>query len=292
MIAADGRASRIKANQMNKAVLLASLGMAAAAVASGAQADSLAPGDERFKFVAGWFLPAFGTDVRFDGEASEGDDVNLDDDLGLDRDQSGALLGFEWRIADRHRLGASWSSFSQNGERVFDEELTIGDETFPVDAVVRTDWSLDLIPITYSYSFIKNEKNEFAGTFGIHLDRVSLRLRAETSVSGEILDLQSDHSADLPLPLIGVRYDHHFSDTWSAGIGASYFSIEFGESTLDAKGSLYSVRGYAEYRFQGRYGAGIAIDAFKLDLEAEKNNFSGGYEYDYWGPQLYLIARF
>jgi hypothetical protein len=277
---------------MKKAVLFVSLGMAAAASPGAQAADSLAPGDERFKFVAGWFLPAFGTDVRFDGEASEGDDVNLDNDLGLDRDQSGALLGFEWRIADRHRLGANWSSFSQNGTRVFDEELTIGDETFPIDAVVRTDWSLDLIPITYSYSFIKNEKNEFAGTFGIHLDRVSLRVRAETSVTGEVLDLQSDHSADLPLPLLGLRYDHHFSDSWSAGIGASYFTIEFGESTLDAEGSLYSVRGYAEYRFRGRYGAGIAVDAFKLDLEATKNNFSGGYEYDYWGPQIYLIARF
>jgi hypothetical protein len=277
---------------MMKAILLASMGLAGAAAASGAVADSLAPGDERFKFVAGWFLPAFGTDVRFDGEASQGDDVNLDDDLGLDRDQSGALLGFEWRMADRHRLGANWSSFSQNGTRVFDEELTIGDETFPIDAVVRTNWSLDLIPITYSYSFIKNEKNEFAGTFGIHLDRVSLRLRAETSVSGGVLDLQSDHSADLPLPLLGLRYDHHFSDSWSAGIGASYFTIEFGESTLDAEGSLYSVKAYAEYRFRGRYGAGIAIDAFKLDLEASKNSFSGGYEYDYWGPQIYLIARF
>ncbi len=275
---------------MNKAVLLVSLGMAAAS--PGAQADSRAPGDARFKFGAGWLLPAFGTDVRFDGEASDGDDINLDDDLGLDRDQSGALLGFEWRIADRHRLGASWSSFSQNGERVFDEELTIGDETFPIDAVVRTNWSLDLIPITYSYSFIQNEKNELAGTFGIHLDRVSLRVRAETSVTGEVLDLQSDHSADLPLPLLGLRYDHHFSDTWSAGVAASYFTIEFGESTLDAEGSLYNAKAYVEYRFQGRYGAGFAIDAFKLDLEATKNNFSGGYEYDYWGPQLYLIARF
>lgn len=276
---------------MNKTVLLVSLGMAAAAT-SGAKADSLAPGDERFKFVAGWFLPAFGTDVRLDGEGTEGDDVSLDDDLGLDGDQSGALLGFEWRIADRHRLGVNWSSFSQNGTRVFDEELTIGDETFPVDAVVRTNWSLDLIPITYSYSFIQNEKNELAGTFGIHLDRISLRLRAETSVSGDVLDLETDHSADLPLPLLGLRYDHHFSDSWSAGIGASYFTIEFGEDTLDARGSLYNFKAYAEYRLQGRYGAGIAIDAFKLDLEADKNNFSGGYEYDYWGPQIYLIARF
>ena len=32
--------------------------------AASASADTLKPGDERFKFVAGWFLPAFDTDVR------------------------------------------------------------------------------------------------------------------------------------------------------------------------------------------------------------------------------------
>jgi hypothetical protein len=278
----------------HRAIRLATAGFGTLAILAsmGASADSLKPGDEKFKFVAGWFLPSFGTDVRFDGTTEAGDDVNLDDDLGIDRDQSGVLLGFEWRMADRHRLGASWSSFSQNGERVFDEELTIGDETFPVNAVVRTDWQLDLIPITYSYSFIKREKDELAGTFGIHLDRVSIRVRAETSATGQVLDLQSDHSADLPLPLIGLRYDHHFSDSWSAGVTAAFFSIEFGESTAGGKGSLYNARVYGEYRFNGRYGAGLAIDAFSLDLDATKNNFEGSYEYDYWGPQLYLTARF
>jgi len=274
------------------AAATAGFGALAMLIGASASADSLAPGDERFKLVAGWFLPAFGTDVRLDGDGSTGDDVNLGDDLGVDDDQSGALLGFEWRFADRHRIGATWSSFSQSGNRTFDEELTIGDETFPVEAVVRTKWSLDLIPITYSYSFIKNEKHEFAGTFGIHWDSVSLNLRADTNLSGDTLDLETDHSADLPLPLLGLRYDRHFSDSWSAGVSASYFSIEFGEGTLDAKGSLYYARAYAEYRFQGRYGAGIAVDAFRLDLDASKNRFTGSYDYDYWGPQLYLTARF
>jgi uncharacterized protein YuzE len=271
---------------------VAGFGTLAILASMGASADSLKPGDERFKFVAGWFLPSFGTDVRFDSGTDVGDEVNLDDDLGIDRDESGVLLGFEWRFADRHRLGATWSSFSQNGERVFDEELTIGDETFPVDAVVRTDWSLDMIPITYSYSFINREKDELAGTFGIHFDSISIRLRAETTATGQVLDLQSDHSADLPLPLLGLRYDHNFSDSWSAGISASYFSIEFGESTVGGKGSLYNGRIYGEYRFKGRYGAGLAIDAFSLDLDANKNDFTGSYEYNYWGPQLYLTARF
>jgi hypothetical protein len=257
-----------------------------------AGADSLKPGDERFKLVAGLFLPAFSTDVRLDGEGSAGDDISLGDDLGMDEDQSGALVGFEWRFADRHRLGASWSSFSQNATRVIDREISIGDEVYPIDAEVRTEWSLDLIPITYSYSFMKREKDEFAGTFGIHWDRISLRFRGSSSLSPDDIDAESSHSADLPLPMFGLRYDHHFSDSWSAGIAASYFSIEFGDSTLDAKGSLYSGRLYAEYRFRGRYGAGLAMDIFKLDVEADKSSLQGEYVYDYWGPQLYLTARF
>lgn len=268
----------------------AGLGILASLVATAALADSLSPGDERFKFVAGWFLPAFGTDVRIDGDVTEGDDISLGDDLGIDEDQSGALIGFEWRMAKRHRLGVSWSQFSQNGQRVIDEEITIGNETFPIDATLSTRWSLDLIPITYSYSFLQSDSNELAATFGVHVDRFSLRVvgrAADEEIIGE-----TDSSADLPLPLLGLRYDHHFSDDWSAGVSASYFSIEFGSSTLDAEGSLYNARAYMEYRFQGRYGAGLALDAFRLDIDASKTGFTGSYDYDYWGPQLYLIARF
>jgi len=277
---------------MKRTMKIACAGVGAIAVlaSAGAVADSLKPGDERLKFVAGWFLPAFGTDVRIDGATEPGDDVNLDDDLGLDGDQSGALLGFEWRMARRHRLGLTWSQFSQTATRVIDEDITIGDETFPIDATLSSRWSLDLIPLTYSYSFLQSEKNELAATFGIHVDRFSLRVVGRSG-DNEIIG-ETDSSADLPLPLLGLRYDHHFSDSWSAGVSASYFTIEFGESTLDAEGSLYNGKAYVEYRFRGRYGAGLAVDAFKLDLEATKNRFSGAYEYDYWGPQLYLTARF
>jgi hypothetical protein len=270
----------------------ASIGASACFVGAQAGAESLEPGHERFRFVAGWFLPAFNTDVRIDDTDGEGDDVNLGDDLGVDEDQSGVLLGFEWRIADRHRLGASYSSFSQSGTRVIDEQITIGDEVYPVDAEIRTRWSLDLIPITYSYSFLQSENNELAATVGIHWDKVSLRLTGSSSLSADDLNAEAEASADLPLPLIGLRYDHHFSDNWSAGIGASYFSIEFGESELEAKGSLYNIRAYSEYRFKGRYGAGLAIDAFGLDIDADKTRLTGEYKYDYWGPQIYFIARF
>ena len=280
---------------MNPSLVAGSVALGALTCLAGtsARADSLAPGQERFKVVAGWFLPAFDTDVRIDDRDGDiGDDVRLGDDLGLDEDQSGGIVGFEWRFAERHRIAASYSAFSQSATRTIDEQIEIGDEVFPIDAELSSKWTIDLIPITYSYSFIKSEKNELAATFGIHWDRLSLRIRGSSSLSDDDLDAETSSSADLPLPLIGLRYDHHFSDSWSAGIGASYFSIEFGESTLEASGSLYNVRAYTEYRFRGRYGAGLAVDLFGLKVEADKPRLSGEYNYDYWGPQLYLIARF
>lgn len=279
---------------MNRILLAAAVACGTLASLAGtvARADELKPGDERFKFVAGWFLPAFNTKVRLDNAGNEGDNVDLKDDLGLNEDQSGVLLGFEWRFKEKHRIGASYSSFSQHATRVIDRQITVGDEVYPIDAEIRTTWSLDMIPITYSYSFIKNESNELAGTFGIHWDSISLKLTGSSSLSADDLNAEATGSADLPLPLIGIRYDHHFSDNWSAGAGASFFSIEFGKNELDAKGSLYNFRAYAEYRIKGRYGAGLAIDAFKLNVEADKPNLTGEYKYDYWGPQLYLTARF
>jgi hypothetical protein len=279
---------------MNRIHLAAAIacGALASFAATIAGADELGPGQERFKFVAGWFLPAFNTDVRLDDTDTEGDRIRLGDDLGVDEDQSGALVGFEWRFKERHRIAATYSSFTQSGTRTIDREIHIGDEDYPVNATINTKWSLDLIPITYSYSFIQNDKNELAGTFGIHWDAFSLSLRGTSSLSNEDLNADTSSSADLPLPLIGIRYDHHFSNSWSAGAAASFFSIEFGKDQLDASGSLYSLRAYTEYRFAGRYGAGLAIDAFKLNVEANKPRLTGEYKYDYWGPQIYLIARF
>lgn len=266
-------------------------GVLAAVMSFSARADS-SVGDEKFKALLGAFLPAFHTDFRLDNAAQEGDDVNLSDDLGLNEDQTGFVVGFEWRIAERHRLGMTYSSFTQTARKTIDREITIGDEVFPVDASIRTEHKIELIPITYSYSFIKSERNELAVTGGIHWDRTTLSLNGSSSLSPDDIDASTSASADLPLPLIGVRYDHHFSEQWSAGVSAAYFSIEFGSSELDAEGSLGSLRAYGEYRFAKRWGAGLAIDAFRIDVDADKPRWNGRYEYDYWGPQIYVTARF
>lgn len=270
------------------------VGALAAAAALSVQAQAVVrPGQEKWTFMLGAFLPAFETKMQVDNDQlGSGDNVNLADDLGVDQDETGGWFGVEWRFAPRHRLGFTYSRFTLSGERVIDRQLQIGDEVFPVGATLSSQLRLELIPITYSYSFLKRERDELALIAGVHWSR--LRFSAEGSASLGTQDFARDSTsdADVPLPLLGLRYDHHFSERWSVGASAAVFALQFGEDTWSFEGSLWSVRLHAEYRFARNFAIGAALDGFDVSVDLSSGSWNGGFDYGYWGPQVYLTARF
>ncbi len=271
------------------------LGLAAliAAASFGAAAqEAVRPGAEKVTLMLGAFLPAFKTKMQVDNDQVEGDRVDLRDDLGVDQDTSGGWLGAEWRFAPRHRVGFTYARFTLTGERAIDRTLQIGDEQYPVGATLSSRLRLEIIPITYSYSLRKREHDELAITAGLHWSRLSFRV--EGTASAGTRDFSNDASADanVPLPLFGVRYDRNLSERWSAGASAALFFLRFGQEELSFEGDLWSVRLHAEYRLTNHLGIGVAIDGFRVKAEASQNEWNGGFDYGYWGPQVYLTARF
>ena len=262
-----------------------------------AQSDVIKPGEERFTVGLGAVLNSFGTDMRVDNSnLGRGSNVNLKDDLGADRDASSFWTSAEWRFAPRHRIGFDYSQFKLSGTRTLTREITIGDERFPAGATVSSELKLQIIPIAYSYSLIKTEKDELAATVGVHWSHMSFKAQGSATLgtSSGTFDTSNDTSAkgDLPLPLIGLRYDHHFSQSWSAGLQGGVFKLNFGEGALNVEGDILSARTYVEYRFSKHYGFGLAIEGFQIDVDASQGSWQGGIDYRYWGPQLYLKARF
>jgi hypothetical protein len=264
-----------------------------AALAGAARAgDIIQPGEEKLTVMLGAFLPAFRTKVEVDGDQNTGDRIDLNRDLGADRNSSGGWFGAEWRFAPKHRLGFTYSRFTLRGERAIDRDLHIGDKVFPIGAELESQLRLELIPITYSYSLIKQDNDELAVTAGIHWDRLSFRVDASASIGGRSAANEASSNANLPLPLFGLRYDHRFSERWSAGATLAAFALKFGEDTFDFQGSLISARLSAEYRFSRHFAAGAALDAFKVNAKASKGDWHGAMDYGYVGPQLYLLSRF
>jgi len=258
-----------------------------------AQTDVIKPGEERFTFGLGAVLNSFGTDLRLDNPTlGQGSNVNLRDDFGVEKDESSFWASAEWRFAPRHRIGFNYSQFKLTGTRTATRQIQIGDQIYPVGATLTSELKLQIIPLTYSYSLIKREQDELAATVGIHWTRVSFKAQGSASLSG--LDPSNEVTADgnMPLPLIGLRYEHHFSQRWSAGLQGAFFTLQFGKDTLNVEGDIWSARAHAEYRFSRRFGLGLAVEGFEVDVEASQGSWQGGLKYRYWGPQLYLKARF
>jgi len=259
-----------------------------------AQAENpVEPGQERFKLVLGAFLPAFGTEVRVDNPTlGRGTETDLRDDFGVDRNSSGLWAGAEWRFAPRHRVGFVYSSFKLEGSRTATRNIQIGDEVYPAGATVSAQLKINIVPVTYSYSIYKRDDRELALTAGLHWSHV--KFSAQGSASAGAFDVSNDTSAkaNLPLPLFGVRYEHYFGRDWSVGAQAAYFQLKYEKAPVKADGSLWSARVNAEYRLTRNLGVGVAIEAFSIEAEASQDDWKGGLEYSYWGPQIYLTARF
>ena len=266
--------------------------LVAASLPAAAQ-EVVRPGDEKWTFMLGAFLPAFKTKMQVDNEQlGSGDRIDLGNDLGVDQDESGGWIGIEWRFARRHRIGFTYSRFTLGGERVIDRELQIGDEIYPVGARVSSRLRLEIIPITYSYSILKRERDELALTAGLHWSRLTFNVEGSASLAALDAANEASAKANVPLPLFGVRYNYNFGPRWSVGVNAAVFALEFGEETWTFEGRLWSLRLHGEYRFARNWALGAALDGFDVSVDASQDKWKGGFDYGYWGPQIYLTARF
>jgi hypothetical protein len=251
------------------------------------------PGEEHVVLSLGAFLQEFETDLRVDNDGGAvGDDVDLESDLDLESEKSIAWGDLTWRFAPRHRIGLTAFRFTRLGSASAEDDLTIGDEIYPAGASVETEFKFQVMALLYSYSFIKREKHEFSGTFGLHWFDIDLGFEGSASLGSE--DASADAGADAvaPLPLLGVRYDYHITPRWTLGFLGEVLAIEFESDATNFSGKVWNVRASAEYRFLRCFGAGIAFNEFGIDVDVDDSGWAGAFNYSYFGPQVYVLARF
>lgn len=256
-----------------------------------ADASWIQPGEERVKAQLGWFLPAFDTNVRVNAKDREGGDekADLEDDLGLDDEDQTYYGNLSWRLAPRHRLSVGYMKLGRDARFTAEDDIELGDgQIIEAGATGKTDFGLDVYPIAYSYSMLKRSRAELALVVGVHWHSADLEVDATAWLEDEEARGQVSAKADLPAPLLGVSYEHWLSERWSAEVGVHYFGLDLGEWA----GELFSARVGTEYWVSNHFGVGAAVNAFGFNLDADQDDWSGGLEYEYWGPQLYVTGRF
>lgn len=255
--------------------------------------DWIKPGEERFKFGAGVFLPSFDTKLRVDNNTiGTGTEVDLENDLGFSESETTFWLGGYWRFAAKHRLIAGYFQFDRDATATAKTDIIIGDEIYPAGARLDSKFKFQILPINYAYSFLKREKFELAGTIGLNWNWIDFDVSGSASLGGQDADAKVSADASVPLPLIGLLFDYHFTPKWSAGLHGEVFWLNIDSDTLGFSGSLINLRASTEYWFFNNVGLGAAINWFSLDVDVEDGDWRGILEYQYWGPQVYAVMRF
>jgi len=242
-----------------------------------------------FYVALGTYIVDTDTEVSLDGESGQGTRVDWENTFG-----SGEVTRFrldgQWRFADRHKARFMWFDSSRDNSRTLEEEIDWGDETFPVSARTRAEFSFAVYELAYEYAFLRRDNYEVSGSFGLHYTELELTLSAKAETSGGALEADIKESGDVgaPLPVIGLRGLWALPyDLW-IDAQAQYFALSIDEYD----GSLTDLRLMLNWQPKTWLGIGIGYNQFSVDVDVEKNSFDGSLDWTYEGPMLFYSASF
>jgi hypothetical protein len=251
-------------------------------------------GEDTWNLKVGAFLSDFDTELSLTGP-NGGAGIDLEDDLGLDSDQTSFRGELMWRFAPRHRVILGYYRFDRSTSGSVRGAIEIDDPDeglieigVGVEAEAEMDWQL--IPLSYAYSFYKTDKIEAAATLGVHWFDVRFGIEGTATLNGTPNQFVSEsESASGPLPVFGLRADYALTPQWLIGGHAQYFTLDYD----DYSGDLLDLRLQTEYWFTDNVGAGLGYTWYDIGVTVDEGDgYELGVDYTYRGLEAYLAVRF
>jgi hypothetical protein len=274
--------------------------------AADAEADPESPEHAMFQktwsFWLGGFFPDVQSEIRFDSNlGSPGDGVDLEDTFGLEDSKTVLWGGARWRFNPRHVVELELYNLDRTGTvAATTEELDIGNSTIQGGARIDSEFRLTVARLTYGYTLFRRPKHDIAVKAGFHLANTKVGIRARGDIvnvdTGQTLCNPSPCQAEvesndftIPLPHLGLSYSFGMTPKLALRSQLVFFALEIN----DIKGVLGELDLDLHYQAWEYVGLGLGLRYFKLDVEDKGNSFlRGKFEFDFWGPVVYIMGSF
>ena len=245
----------------------------------------------------GGFYPMVNSDIRLDADifGGIGDTISLEDTLGLEEGQAVMWGGLVWQISRRNLLELEYFQLNRSGSiGALSEAFQIGNSVAQVGARVDTIMDVDIGRITYGFYFVDKKKLDVAVKGGIHW----LELDAGITLSGAVANVETGKqkqgsvteggSIGAPLPHVGLALNYAITPKLVSRAQA----LVFGAGIEQYSGVLLDLGFDFVYSPIKHFGFGGGLRYFDLRLKADDGEFSGEFDYGYWGPTLFLVGMF
>jgi len=258
------------------------------ALAAPASAQSL---DDKFWIQGTGFLANVDTDVRIATTANPdgGTQIDLEDDLGLDDSSllpaiyAGAKLGGGFVIT------GEYYSLGRDSTGTISRTITVDNVTYPVNASITAGFDTDIYRFTIGYSFIRNETLEVGGAIGLHATELDFSISGQGSAGGAPVSSQVRRKDVLaPMPTLGLYTTFEVMPRVTINARADYLSLGID----DYDGSLLNAQASVSYRVMDNVGIGVGYRYVDYDLDVEKTDVTGSFDYQFWGPSFFIEVGF
>ena len=241
---------------------------------------------ERLMIRAGGFaVRDVETRARLDStQAPVGTFIDFDRSLGGDTAATVGRMDAYYRFATHHRVDLGYYRFNLDGRRVVSEQIDFGDQSFPINADIRSKLRLRVIKAAYTYSFYRNEDVELGVSAGLHTLGIEASLAEVTTGSRS-----ESESVTAPLPTVGVLLNYRLSDNWTGLFKVESFFINLNDQF---RGSLTDILLGAEYRVFKPFALGLAYNRFALNAEGTGKNSRLTIDHSWYGLLGYAAFFF
>jgi hypothetical protein len=122
---------------------------------------------DRFQIDTGYFRLNADTTLRLNGAPGSGD-VNLENDLGVDKDVSTFWLDATWRVGRRHQLKLGYTQLNRDrAGHTLERDFTWGGETYNAGLTASTTTGADILGGYYRFAAYRSERFEIGPAVGI-----------------------------------------------------------------------------------------------------------------------------
>jgi len=250
---------------------------------------------DKWVINAGAFVLATHLDASLNGTASGGgasQDVNFDSAFGTGADATRVRADILWRFLPRHHLRFLYFNNDVSRTRNI-QPIDWGDYTFSGDVTAQT--KFNVYELAYEYAFLRAPNYEVVGSFGVHMEDLSLKLSGTAQLVdsnglpvGTASYTSKTSSLPAPLPVLGVRGGYAIAPNWYLDGQAQFFKFK-----VDAyDGHWWDLRAGVTWMYNNHFGVGAAWNKFTTSVSVSKTNFNGDLNVGYSGPLLYLTGSF
>jgi hypothetical protein len=262
------------------------LAMLLVLLAGAAHADDyLSPTEERVRLSLGAVYLNSNTKMQVDSSTGVvGTLINGENDFGLDKSDFEAKFQLMLRVGERNRLRFDYFSLDRTGDTTVNKDILFRNvELLPRDPL-NSNLSIDVLSITYEYSFIHNEKFELAATLGINETDLSARARVNTTTRQ--VDQTEDQAG--PLPTLGLDGTYVISKRFYVDGRVEYFKANVDH--LDGSLGFYELN--ALYRLRPNISFALGYELVKAHLLSAQASQAGLFAFTTQGPEFFVRVAF